>query len=75
LVVRIDPVLEYSTYLGVSGSDRPADIAVDGQGSAYVVGQTSSADLPVAGGVSPALRGTHDAFVAKFDARARPWSI
>ncbi len=38
----IDPVLVYSTYLGGSGSDNSGRIAVDGSGSAHVVGTTSS---------------------------------
>lgn len=36
----IDPVVAYSSYIGAIGDDRGNGIAVDGQGSAYVVGQT-----------------------------------
>jgi hypothetical protein len=42
----IDPVLSYSTYLGGSGSDTGATIAVDASGNAYVTGYTSSTDFP-----------------------------
>ncbi|MFL6352345.1 MAG: SBBP repeat-containing protein [Bryobacteraceae bacterium] len=42
----IDPVLEYSTYLGGSGFDKGSAIAVDRHGSAYVTGTATSADFP-----------------------------
>ena len=42
----IDPGLVYSTLLGGSGDDYPRAVAVDGSGSAYVTGQTSSLDFP-----------------------------
>src|SRR5207253_5185216 len=46
----IDPVLTYSTYLGGTGLDAGAGIAVDGSGSAYVTGETLSADFPTTPG-------------------------
>lgn len=51
----IDPVLEYSTYLGGSGDDllAPAGtqgIAVDSEGNAYVIGATDSIDFPTTSG-------------------------
>ncbi len=63
----IDPVLSYSSYLGGANFDFPADIAIDGSGSAYVVGRTFSADFPVAGALQPTLGGSGDAFIAKLD--------
>jgi hypothetical protein len=62
----IDPVLVYSTYLGGSGTDQPAAIAVDGTGSVYVAGYTDSTDFPLAtlGSLST---GTDHVFVAKLD--------
>jgi hypothetical protein len=62
----IDPVLSYSTYLGGSGSESGAGIAVDGAGNAYVTGSTSSADFPTTPGTLP-RGGNQDAFVAKID--------
>lgn len=38
----IDPVLDYSTYLGGSGGDMGMTIQVDGAGCAYVAGATYS---------------------------------
>jgi uncharacterized protein (TIGR03437 family) len=59
--------LVYSTYLGGSDGDTAAGIAVDGAGSAYVVGTTISKDFPVVNALQP-LPGdpyAEDAFVAK----------
>lgn len=45
-----DPVLNYSTYLGGSGTgDLVSAIAVDGAGDAYVAGQTFSLTFPLSG--------------------------
>jgi hypothetical protein len=38
--------LAYSTYLGGGGNDLGRGIAVDGSGSAYVTGSTTSTDFP-----------------------------
>jgi hypothetical protein len=62
--------LIYSTYLGGNGSDGATGIAVDGQGRAYVTGDTSSTDFPVTGSTfQPVLSSngdySGDAFVAK----------
>jgi hypothetical protein len=57
--------LLYSTYLGGSGGDHAASIAVDGEGNAYVTGYTSSSDFPTANAFQPRLRGAANAFVTK----------
>ncbi|MGB0014778.1 MAG: choice-of-anchor D domain-containing protein [Candidatus Sulfotelmatobacter sp.] len=64
--IVIDPVLVYSTYLGGSGDDEPAGIAVDTAGSVYVAGYTDSTDFPLAAPGSLAAGNTH-VFVAKLD--------
>jgi len=46
LALVIDPVLSYSTYLGGSAADYGFDIAVDGNGNAFVAGHTFSTDFP-----------------------------
>ena len=46
----IDPVLSYSTYLGGSGGDGGAALAVDSAGDAYITGFTTSTDFP---GIGP----------------------
>ena len=45
----IDPILVYSTYLGGSGGDFAAGIAVDAEGNAYIAGGTYSTDFPLKG--------------------------
>src|SRR5208283_6224017 len=46
--LTIDPILDYSTYLGGSGAtgDLAYGLALDSAGDAYLVGQTSSTDFP-----------------------------
>jgi uncharacterized repeat protein (TIGR01451 family) len=63
----IDPVLSYSTLLGGSGFDSGAGIAVDAAGSAYVTGETASANFPTMGGVQGSNNGLSDVFVTKLD--------
>jgi hypothetical protein len=67
----IDPALSYSTYLGGTGNDYAASIAVDSAGNAYITGHTSSVDFPVAAAIQPSCSGGcvyADAFVTKLDA-------
>jgi hypothetical protein len=45
----LDPILNYSTYLGGSGAENyilPVGIAVDSAGDAFVAGETTSVDFP-----------------------------
>ncbi|MEK0315550.1 DUF7948 domain-containing protein [Cohnella sp. 56] len=68
LPLVIDPVIEYSTYLGGSGTEEGNAIAVDGAGFAYVTGSTVSADFPVTpGAFQTMLRGAEDFFVTKLN--------
>jgi uncharacterized protein (TIGR03437 family) len=55
----------FSTYLGGNGTDFAAGIAVDGAGSAYVVGTTTSLNFPIQSPFQPGLPGTEDPFVTK----------
>ncbi len=62
--------LVYSTYIGGSergngGTDMAWDIAVDGNGCAYVIGSTNSLDFPLKNPLQRALRGENDAFLFK----------
>jgi hypothetical protein len=63
--------LAYSTYLGGTEIENGWGIAVDGSGSAYLTGKTSSSDFPTTSGAfdttfNPAYG--QDAFVTKLDA-------
>lgn len=70
-IARIDgtlngnPTLAFSTYLGGSGDDVASGIAVDGQGNAYITGETNAANFPTKTMLQPAVKGGTDAFVAK----------
>ena len=63
----IDPVLVYSTFLGGTSQDAGNGIAVDGSGSAYLVGDAGSASFPTLNS-NQALSGPEDAFIAKLNA-------
>ena len=60
--------LQYSTYLGGSGDDRAMAIAVDSAGAAYITGNTTSPDFPVANAFQAANAGGQNAFVTKLNA-------
>jgi hypothetical protein len=74
----IDPVLTYSSYLGGSGPDQAAGIAVDGAGNVYVTGFTQSVDFPKVNQIPAACEvrtarscgsgSAYDAFVTKINA-------
>ncbi|MFQ5709738.1 MAG: SBBP repeat-containing protein, partial [bacterium] len=79
-VTKLNPMgngLIYSTYIGgfdgIDHHDRGFGIAVDGEGNAYVTGETFTADFPItAGAYIPrkfegfSFSGRGDAFVTKF---------
>jgi len=71
-VAKLNPTgdtLLYSTYLGGNDAELisvTAGVAVDSSGSAYIAGQTTSANFPTtAGSFRPTPAGASDAFVAK----------
>jgi PKD repeat protein len=68
----IDPVIEYSTFLGGSLSDYATAVAADSSGNAYITGWTQSWDFPsrTTGGCLSTVFGysaCEDAFVVKLD--------
>ncbi len=67
LPLIIDPILAYTTYLGGSLTDECRGIAVDTQGCAHVVGDTTSINFPVTPGAFQTTNaGLSDVFVTKF---------
>ena len=59
--------LLWSTFLGGSDSDCGHDIAVRGDDSCLVVGQTTSDDFPMLNAYNSTYDGSSDAFVVKFN--------
>ncbi|HYO50949.1 MAG TPA: YCF48-related protein [Chloroflexia bacterium] len=59
--------LVYSTYLGGTDADSGLGLAVDAAGNAYVGGSTQSSNFPTQSAFQPALRGTVDGFLTKFN--------
>ncbi len=65
----IGTALVYSTYLGGSGFDEAAGIAVDASNNAYITGFTSSSNFPSTGGAyETSYTGSQAAFVTKLNA-------
>lgn len=68
LPLVIDPILEYSTFIGGTSIEQGVGIAVDKDGNAYLTGDTFSTDFPVAGTLQPVKNNVNDAFVLKLNA-------
>jgi cell division septation protein DedD len=64
----LDPVLDYSTYLGGTGEETASGIAVDALGNAYVVGETTSTDFPTQAALQSSNTAFYDVFISKIDA-------
>ncbi len=59
----IDPVLEFSTYLGGMNFDNGNEVAIDGSGNIVVVGNTSSTDFPTQNAYDNTHNGSDDVFI------------
>ncbi len=57
---NLGTTLSYLTYLGGKGDDAALGLAVDGAGSAFVTGFTSSTNFPLASALRTNLSGTKD---------------
>jgi hypothetical protein len=70
-IVKLNPTgtaLLYATYIGGSGDDRAAAIAVNSSGQAYVTGSTASPNFPLLLPLRTTLGGAKTAFVLKLNA-------
>ncbi len=63
----IDPVVQYSTYIGGTSFDNGEALIVDGTGAVYVTGKTQSLDFPLSNPLQGANPGSFTAFVTKID--------
>ncbi len=70
LPLVIDPLVQYSTYLGHNGAEYTFCMATDVNGNAYLGGKTASINFPTSPGAYDILHGAGDElFVTKLD----PW--
>jgi hypothetical protein len=58
----------YQVLFGGAGKDQGTAVAVDAAGSAYMVGNTESADVDILGGAQTSRPGKIDGFLARYDA-------
>jgi hypothetical protein len=66
----------YSTYLGGSGADDGAGIAVDSTGNVYIAGTTTSTNFPTVSPLQPTYGGGNDdAFVTKIASVGPRYSV
>jgi len=65
--IRPNGTVQYSTYLGGSGTDHVRGIAVNAAGEAYVMGMTTSSDFPLRNPLYGTRRGD-DAFITHMNA-------
>ncbi len=63
----IDPVLNYSTYIGGSGGDTGLRIALDTSNNVYITGYTSSSNFPLKNAYQPSKALATDIFITKLD--------
>lgn len=78
-VARLAPDLgagavDFAAYLGGTGREEPAGLAVDDVWNVYLVGETFSADFPTTANAYDrdytTLAGNHDGIIARFDSVA-----
>ncbi|MGQ9662435.1 MAG: DUF7948 domain-containing protein [Kiritimatiellia bacterium] len=67
LLVR--PTMDFLSFLGGTGEERAYAVAVDGEGFAYVAGETTSPAFLPSSARRPALPRSADVFVTKFRVR------
>ena len=72
----IDPEVIYATYLGGAsistvGNEGARGVAVDAQGSVYILGDTISADFPTKTPAQSVKQGFINAFITKLDANGQ----
>ncbi len=63
----IDPVLEYSTYLGGTGIELAMAVVADNNGNAYVHGSSQAGVFPTLNPFQGSNMGAADVFVTKID--------
>ncbi len=67
----IDPVLQYASLLGGTGSDSIASVKIDREGMIWVAGTITDGGIPAVGGAfKDTFSGWSDIFVARINPRA-----
>ncbi|HLM00944.1 MAG TPA: DNRLRE domain-containing protein [Pyrinomonadaceae bacterium] len=67
-ILTIDPIINYSTYIGGTSDDYIKDIALDAAGNVYVTGYTYSTNFPtITGSYRATSVGVSDVFAFKLN--------
>jgi uncharacterized protein (TIGR03437 family) len=64
--VTVDPVVQFTRYVGGARRDTAAAVAVDPSGNVYLAGETNSLGISAASAFQSNLAAETDAYVAKF---------
>lgn len=67
LPLIVDPIIDYSSYVGGSGTEDIANSFEDGAGNLVIYGVTASADFPTDMPLQPGTGGQTDLFITKVD--------
>ena len=64
LPLTVDPILDYSSFIGGTGDDQATAVVTDGSNT-YIVGTTNSASFPSSG--TARIAGGADVFITRLD--------
>jgi hypothetical protein len=68
LIIDPFPCMDWATYYGAVGEDRPNDITIDASGNSFITGWTNGlSGLASSGAYQVSVQGFYDAFVAKLN--------
>lgn len=70
VVFKMPPTLSsliWSTYFGGSGEETGNSVQLSSNGTVYIAGGTTSANLPISGGFDTSFGGNVDGYVARFN--------
>lgn len=62
----VDPVVQFTNYVGRTGQETSVGVAVDGDGNVFVAGETNSTGFATATAYQPQRAGETDAYVVKY---------
>jgi hypothetical protein len=71
VMAGLDIITDFVTFFGGSGFDEVGGVALDDSNNIYIVGRTTSADLPTRNAIQPSIHGPADVFIARMNCDGR----